>query len=94
MQVPLTARETRAVTGLLLRFASWEQRKGGTLSPLGHPAATLILRAGVPVKDVVAMLGHSATVYADIYGHATPAGGKEAAQRVAVKTNLKTHCDS
>lgn len=40
------------------------------------------LAAGVPVKDVAAMLGHSPTVCADIYGHATPAGDKEAAQRL------------
>jgi len=50
---------------------------------LRHTAATLMLRAGVPVKDVAAMLGHSATVCADIYGHATPAGGKDAAQKLA-----------
>ena len=55
----------------------------GHFHRLRHTAATLMLRAGVPVKNVAAMLGHSATVCADIYGHATPAGGKEAVQRLA-----------
>jgi integrase len=45
------------------------------LHDLRHTAATLALAAGVPVRDVSDMLGHSSpSVTLNVYGHAIPEG--------------------
>lgn len=50
---------------------------------LRHTAATMMLEAGVPIKQVSEMLGHSSiSITADTYGHVTPAGRKDAAKKL------------
>lgn len=49
-----------------------------------HTAATLMLEAGVPLKAVSEMLGHSSVkITGDVYGHVTPTGRREAARKLA-----------
>jgi integrase len=49
-----------------------------------HSAATMFLEAGVPMKVVQDVLGHSSmAVTADIYSHVTPAFKRQAADALA-----------
>ena len=51
---------------------------------LRHTAASLMLAAKVPLKEVSVMLGHSSVaITGDIYGHVTPAGQQTAADVLA-----------
>lgn len=51
------------------------------LHDLRHTAATLALKAGVPLHVVSRMLGHSrVSITADIYAHVLPGQGKDAAR--------------
>ena len=50
------------------------------LHDLRHTAATLSLSAGVPVRDVADMLGHSSpSITLDVYGQAVPEGPRRVA---------------
>jgi integrase len=51
---------------------------------LRHTAASLMLSAKVPLKEVSVMLGHSSvSITGDIYGHVTPEGQQTAADVLA-----------
>jgi integrase len=51
---------------------------------LRHTAASLMLAAKVPLKEVSVMLGHSSvSITGDIYGHVTPEGQQTAADVLA-----------
>ena len=50
---------------------------------LRHTCASLLLGAGVPVRDVADRLGHAkASMTLDVYGHALPGGQETAAARL------------
>jgi integrase len=54
------------------------------LYDLRHTAATLALAAGVPVKVVSEMLGHSSVALTlDVYSHVLPHMQEDAARRMA-----------
>jgi integrase len=49
-----------------------------------HSAATMLLEAGVPMRVVQEVLGHSSmAVTADVYSHVTPAFKRQAAEALA-----------
>jgi integrase len=49
-----------------------------------HSAATMLLEAGVPMKVVQEMLGHSSmTITSDVYSHVTPAFKQQASDALA-----------
>jgi integrase len=53
------------------------------LCDLRHSAATLALAAGVPIKAVSEMLGHTSTAFTmDVYCHVLPPMQEEAADKV------------
>ena len=55
-----------------------------TLHGARHTAATMLLEAGVPMKVVQTVLGHSSiAVTADIYSHVAPAFARQAADALA-----------
>ncbi|MEM3486428.1 MAG: tyrosine-type recombinase/integrase [Candidatus Methanomethyliaceae archaeon] len=48
---------------------------------LRHTSATMMLMAGIPLKTVSEMLGHSSiAITADVYGHVTPTSRRQAAK--------------
>ena len=50
---------------------------------LRHTAASLMLEAGVPLKNVSEILGHaSVSTTGDVYGHVSPAGQREAIDKL------------
>jgi integrase len=69
------------------RFEALVRRAGVTrirLHDVRHTAATLLLRAGVPVHVVSQRLGHaSASTTWDVYGHVLPGQQSDAAARIA-----------
>ena len=79
-----TARSPRTFSN---RWGEEVFRKTGIVAHphmLRHTAATLMLEAGVPLQQVSRMLGHaSIKTTADIYGHVTPAGRREASRKLA-----------
>jgi site-specific recombinase XerD len=74
---------------------------GVTLHTLRHSTASFLIAAGIHMKVVQEVLGHSSyAITADIYSHVSPAQQREAADklaqalaclRVAVKTESGAH---
>lgn len=59
--------------------------EGIGLHTLRHTAATTMLEAGVPLRTVSELLGHSSVaVTGDVYGHVSSEGARSAVERLAV----------
>lgn len=68
---------TRSAYRRMLERAGLTRRR---FHDLRHSAATLMLKAGVPLKVVSEMLGHTTiAITADVYGHVTPDMQRQAA---------------
>jgi len=67
------------------RFRTLSRRAGLPLHfhQLRHTAASLMLEAGVPLKNVSQLLGHATvSITGDVYGHVSPAGQREAINKL------------
>lgn len=54
-----------------------------TFHSLRHLNATLLIREGVPIKNISTRLGHTTiSTTMDIYGHALKSAGREAADKM------------
>jgi len=58
---------------------------GVGLHTLRNSAATALLEAGVPLRTVSELLGHSSVaVTGDVYGHVSTEGARSAVERLSV----------
>ena len=67
------------------RFRALAKRAGVPVHfhQLRHTAASLMLEAGVPLKNVSEILGHaSVSITGDVYGYVSPAGQREAIDKL------------
>lgn len=78
-------RDPRGALRAINRIAKAAGMEGVGLHTLRHSAATAMLEAGVPLRTVSELLGHSSVaVTGDVYGHVSTEGARSAVDRLSV----------